>query len=59
MSIDHGFTALVDRARVYEALGRRDQAVADLGAALAIRPSNDEAKAALKRLSAGTAKNSK
>jgi len=56
MSADHGFTALLDRAHVYEALGQRERAVADLGTALKLRPGSDEAKAALKRLSAGAPK---
>jgi tetratricopeptide (TPR) repeat protein len=43
------FPVLLDRARVYEALGQRDQGVADAGAALRIRPDNEEAKALLKR----------
>jgi Tfp pilus assembly protein PilF len=35
---DRGYTALVDRAKIYEGLGKRDQAVADLQDALALRP---------------------
>jgi hypothetical protein len=30
LSADHGYTALLDRARAYEALGQRDRAAADL-----------------------------
>jgi hypothetical protein len=37
-------------------LGRSEQAVADLGTALKLRPGSDEPKAALKRLSAGAAR---
>jgi tetratricopeptide (TPR) repeat protein len=53
LSADRGFSALVDRARLNEAIGQRDQAIADLQAALAIRPGSDEARIALRRISSG------
>jgi tetratricopeptide (TPR) repeat protein len=47
------FAILLDRARVYELLGARDQGLADANAALRFRPDNGDAKALRKRLSAG------
>jgi tetratricopeptide (TPR) repeat protein len=52
LSSDRGYAALLDRAKLHELLGRRDLAVADARAALNIRPSSEEAQAALSRLSA-------
>jgi tetratricopeptide (TPR) repeat protein len=51
LSSDRGFSALVDRARLNEAIGQRDQAIADLQAALSIRPGSEEARIALRRIS--------
>ncbi len=51
LSSDRGYAALLDRAKLHELLGRRDLAVADARAALNIRPSSEEAQAALSRLS--------
>jgi tetratricopeptide (TPR) repeat protein len=53
LSADRGFSALVDRARLNEAIGQRDQAIADLQSALSIRPGSDEARIALRRISSG------
>jgi tetratricopeptide (TPR) repeat protein len=53
MSSDRGFSALLDRARLNEAMGQRDQAIADLQAALNIRPASEEARIALRRISTG------
>jgi tetratricopeptide (TPR) repeat protein len=53
LSADRGFSALVDRARLNEATGQRDQAIADLQAALSIRPGSEEARIALRRISSG------
>ena len=50
LSADRGFSALVDRARLNEAIGQRDQAIADLQAALSIRPGSEEARIALRRI---------
>jgi hypothetical protein len=44
---------LVDRARLNEAIGQRDQAIADLQAALSVRPGSEEARIALRRITAG------
>jgi tetratricopeptide (TPR) repeat protein len=55
LSADRGFSALVDRARLNEAIGQRDQAIADLQAALSIRPGSEEARIALRRISSGPA----
>jgi tetratricopeptide (TPR) repeat protein len=52
LSSDRGYSALVDRSRLHEGLGRNDLAVADLQAALGIRPGSEEARLALKRLGA-------
>jgi tetratricopeptide (TPR) repeat protein len=51
LSSDRGFAALLDRAKLHELLGHRDLAVADARAALKIRPSSEEARLALSRLS--------
>jgi tetratricopeptide (TPR) repeat protein len=51
LSADRGFSALVDRARLNEAIGQRDQAIVDLQAALSIRPGSEEARIALRRIS--------
>jgi tetratricopeptide (TPR) repeat protein len=53
LSSDRGFSALLDRARLNEAMGQREQAIADLQAALSLRPSNEEARIALRRISSG------
>ncbi len=53
LSADRGFSALLDRARLNEANGQRDQAIADLQAALGIRPGSEEARIALRRISSG------
>jgi tetratricopeptide (TPR) repeat protein len=50
MSADHGYAALLDRAKLHELLDQRDLAVADARAALRIRPSSEEARLALSRL---------
>jgi len=52
LSADRGYTALIDRARLHEGLGQRDRAIADVQAALGIRPGSEEARLALKRLGA-------
>jgi tetratricopeptide (TPR) repeat protein len=52
LSADGGYSALIDRSRLNETLGQRDQAVADLQNALAVRPGSEEARMALKRLGA-------
>jgi tetratricopeptide (TPR) repeat protein len=53
LSSDRGFSALLDRARLNEAMGQREQAIADLQAALALRPASEEARIALRRISSG------
>jgi tetratricopeptide (TPR) repeat protein len=53
LSSDRGFSALLDRARLNEAMGERTQAIADLQAALSLRPSSEEARIALRRISSG------
>jgi tetratricopeptide (TPR) repeat protein len=53
LSADRGFSALLDRARLNEAMGQREQAITDLQAALNIRPSSEEARIALRRISSG------
>jgi tetratricopeptide (TPR) repeat protein len=53
LSSDRGFSALLDRARLNEAMGQREQAIADLQAALSLRPSSEEARIALRRISSG------
>jgi tetratricopeptide (TPR) repeat protein len=55
LSSDRGFSALLDRARLNEAMGQREQAITDLQAALNIRPGNEEARIALRRISSGPA----
>ncbi len=55
LSSDRGFSALLDRAKLNEALGRREQAVADLQQALGLRPGSEEVRLSLRRL--GTAPN--
>ena len=52
LSSDRGYTTLIDRSKLYEGLGLRDQAVADVQAALGVRPGSEEARLALKRLGA-------
>jgi Tfp pilus assembly protein PilF len=52
LSSDHGYTALMDRAKLYEGLGQRDQAIADVQNALGVRPGSEEARLALRRLGA-------
>jgi tetratricopeptide (TPR) repeat protein len=52
LSADGGYSALIDRSKLNESLGQRDQAIADLQNALAVRPSSEEARVALKRLGA-------
>ncbi len=52
LSSDLGFSALLDRAKLREALGQRDQAVTDLQAALGIRPGSEEVRLGLRRLGA-------
>ena len=52
LSADSGYSALVDRSKLNETLGQRDQAIADLQNALAVRPGSEEARMALKRLGA-------
>jgi tetratricopeptide (TPR) repeat protein len=52
LSADGGYSALIDRSKLNETLGQRDQAIADLQNALAVRPSSEEARIALKRLGA-------
>ncbi len=53
LSSDRGFSALLDRARLNEAMGQREQAIADLQAALSLRPASEEARIALRRISSG------
>ena len=50
LSYDHGFTALVDRSKIHEGLGQRDEAIADLQGALGVRPGSEEVRIALRRL---------
>jgi tetratricopeptide (TPR) repeat protein len=52
LSLDNGYAALIDRSKLHEGLGRRDLAAADARAALNIRPSSEEARLALGRLTA-------
>jgi tetratricopeptide (TPR) repeat protein len=52
LSSDRGYSALIDRAKLYEGLGQRDQAIADVQTALAARPGSEEARLALRRLGA-------
>jgi regulator of sirC expression with transglutaminase-like and TPR domain len=53
LSSDRGYTALIDRSKLQEGLGRYQSAAADAQAALNIRPGSEEARLALNRL--GTA----
>jgi tetratricopeptide (TPR) repeat protein len=53
LSSDRGFSALLDRARLNEAMGQREQAITDLQAALSLRPGSEEARIALRRISSG------
>jgi tetratricopeptide (TPR) repeat protein len=46
----HALQYLVERARIQEGAGRRDQAAADYRQALELNPKSDEIKAALARL---------
>lgn len=50
LSYDHGFAALIDRSKIHEGLGQRNQAIADLQSALAVRPGSEEVRLALRRL---------
>jgi len=52
LSADRGYTALIDRSKLYEGLGQRNLAAADAQAALGIRPGSEEARLALDRLGA-------
>jgi tetratricopeptide (TPR) repeat protein len=52
LSYDHGYAALIDRSKLHEGLGLREEAVADLQAALAVRPGSEEVRVALRRLGA-------
>jgi tetratricopeptide (TPR) repeat protein len=52
LSADGGYSALIDRSRLNETVGQREQAIADLQNALAVRPGSEEARIALKRLGA-------
>jgi tetratricopeptide (TPR) repeat protein len=50
LSYDRGYAALMDRSKIHEGLGQRDEAIADLQSALAVRPGSDEARISLRRL---------
>ena len=50
LSSDRGYTALIDRSKLQEGLGRYQSAAADAQAALNIRPGSEEARLALNRL---------
>ena len=52
LSSDRGYTALIDRSKLQEGLGRYQSAAADAQAALNIRPGSEEARLALNRLGA-------
>jgi tetratricopeptide (TPR) repeat protein len=52
LSYDHGYAALMDRSKLHEGLGQRDEAIADLQSALAVRPGSEEVRLALRRLGA-------
>ena len=54
LSSDNGYTALVDRSKIYEGLGQREQAIADLQSALGVRPGSEEVRLALRRLGAAS-----
>ncbi len=49
VSFDRGYAALMDRAKLYETLGQRDQAVADVQSALSVKPGSEEARMTLRR----------
>jgi tetratricopeptide (TPR) repeat protein len=50
LSSDRGYTALIDRSKLQEGLGRYQSAAADAQAALNIRPGSEEARLVLNRL---------
>ncbi len=52
LSSDNGYTALVDRSKLYEGLGQREPAIADLQSALGVRPGSEEVRLALRRMGA-------
>ena len=52
LSSDNGFSALMDRAKLHESMGLRQEAIADLQAALDARPGSEEVRIALRRLGA-------
>jgi len=52
LSSDNGYTALLDRSKLYEGLGQREPAIADLQSALGVRPGSEEVRLALRRLGA-------
>lgn len=52
LSADRGYAALMDRSKLHEGLGQRDEAIADLQSALAVRPGSEEVRLALRRLGA-------
>jgi tetratricopeptide (TPR) repeat protein len=52
LSADRGFAALMDRSKLHEARGQREEAIADLQTALAARPGSEEVRLALRRLGA-------
>ena len=52
LSSDGGFSALMDRAKLHESMGLRQEAIADLQAALDARPGSEEVRIALRRLGA-------
>jgi len=52
LSSDRGYAALIDRSKLHEGLGQRDEAIADLQSALAVRPGSEEVRLALRRLGA-------
>ncbi len=52
LSADRGFAALMDRSKIHEARGQREEAIADLQTALAARPGSEEVRLGLRRLGA-------
>ena len=52
LSADRGFAALMDRSKLHEARGQREEAIADLQTALAARPGSEEVRLGLRRLGA-------
>ena len=54
LSSDGGFSALMDRAKLHESMGLRQEAIADLQGALDARPGSEEARIGLRRLGAPT-----